>query len=119
MITFVTPPPGLTSRHFDLLREEGADGVYTLASRDEPGVSLLVVDPSRWVPDYRPDIPSGALEPLGELDTDPLVLVTAAVSDRKVRLNLMAPMVVNPSAASAVQVIVEGQQVRDLELCPS
>lgn len=116
MITFVTPPPGLASRHFDLLREEGADGVYTLASRDEPGLSLLVVDPSRWAPDYSPAIPVSALDALGELDEDPLVLVTASVSDREVRLNLMAPMLVNTSGESAVQVIVEGQRMRSLKL---
>ena len=108
IISFVTPPPGLTAHRFELL-EEQADGVYTLASLDTPGVDLLVVDPSRWVPDYAPAIPAGDLERIGAGDQDPVVLVVASVRDGVVSVNLMAPVLVPPDTGTAIQAILDGQ----------
>lgn len=107
-ITFVTPPPGLAARRFELL-EEQTDGVYTLAALDTPGVDLLVVDPSRWVPDYSPAIPAGDLDLIGAIDEDPVVLVVATARDGVVSVNLMAPVLVHPDTGAAIQTILDGQ----------
>jgi flagellar assembly factor FliW len=107
-ITFVTPPPGLTARRFELLDEQ-TEGVYTLAALDSPGVELLVVDPSRWAPDYGPSIPVVDLERIGAVDLDPVVLVVASVRDGAVSVNLMAPILVHPDTGVAIQAILDGQ----------
>ncbi|RXR23660.1 flagellar assembly protein FliW [Oerskovia turbata] len=107
-ITFVTPPPGLTARRFELL-EEQTDGVYTLAALDAPGVELLVVDPSRWVPDYAPAIPANDLALIGASDQEPVVLVVATARGGAVSVNLMAPVLVHPDTGAAIQTILDGQ----------
>jgi len=107
-ITFVTPPPGLAARRFELL-EEQTEGVYTLAALDVPGVELLVVDPGRWVPGYAPAIPAGDLDLIGASDQEPVVLVVASPRDGVVSVNLMAPVLVHPDTGAAVQTILDGQ----------
>jgi flagellar assembly factor FliW len=107
-ITFVTPPPGLTAHRFELLTEQ-ADGVYTLAALDAPGVEMLVLDPAGWVPDYAPAIPSADLERIGAAETAPVVLVVATARDGAVSVNLMAPLLVHPETGAAVQAVLEGQ----------
>lgn len=107
-ITFVTPPPGLAARRFELVTEE-ADGVYTLHALDASGVELLVVDPSRWVPDYAPTIPSSDLERIGVTEQDPVVLLVASSRAGTVSVNLMAPVLVHPETGAAVQAILDDQ----------
>ncbi|MGB2557207.1 flagellar assembly protein FliW [Cellulosimicrobium sp. TH-20] len=107
-LTFVTPPPGLAARRFELLTEQG-DGVYTLSALDTPGVEMLVLDPGRWVPGYSPAIPSSDLARIGAEDTDPLVLVVASVRAGGVHANLLAPVLVHPDTGAAVQSVLDGQ----------
>ncbi|GAA3232709.1 flagellar assembly protein FliW [Oerskovia jenensis] len=107
-ITFVTSPPGLSARRFELL-EEQSDGVFTLAALDVPGVELLVVDPGRFVPGYAPAIPAGDLALIGASDLDPVVLVVASARDGVVSVNLMAPVLVHPDTGAAIQTILDGQ----------
>ncbi|MFF3064678.1 flagellar assembly protein FliW [Oerskovia sp. NPDC057915] len=107
-IAFVTPPPGLSARRFELL-EEQTDGVYTLVALDVPGVELLVVDPGRWVPDYAPSIPAADLALVGATDQDPVVLLVASARDGVVSVNLMAPVLVHPDTGAAIQTILDGQ----------
>ena len=107
-ITFTTPPPGLTAQRFELLTEQ-ADGAYTLAALDAPGVEMLVLDPARWVPDYVPAIPSSDLERIGATGTDPVVLLVATAREGAVSVNLMAPLLVHPDTGAAVQAVLEGQ----------
>ncbi|WP_069386613.1 flagellar assembly protein FliW [Cellulosimicrobium cellulans] len=107
-ITFVSPPPGLDARRFELLAETD-DGVYTLAALDAPGIEMLVLDPSRWVPDYAPAIPTADLDRIGADEQDPVVLVVASARGGAVSVNLVAPVLVHPGTGAAVQTILEGQ----------
>lgn len=111
-ITFVTPPPGLDARRYELLAETD-EGVYTLAALDAPGVEMLVLDPSRWVPDYAPAIPAADLERIGADEDDPVLLVVASARGGSVSVNLVAPVLVHPATGAAIQTILEGQ---DLDL---
>ncbi|OLT53618.1 flagellar assembly protein FliW [Cellulosimicrobium sp. CUA-896] len=107
-ITFVTPPPGLDARRFELLAEDD-DGVYTLAALDAPGVEMLVLTPTRWVPDYAPAIPAADLDRIGAGDEEPVLLVVANARHGAVSVNLVAPVLVHPDTGAAVQAILEGQ----------
>ncbi|WP_402372892.1 flagellar assembly protein FliW [Isoptericola rhizosphaerae] len=109
-LAFVTPPPGLAARRFELVTEP-ADGVYTLVALDAPGLTLLVLDPGLWVPDYSPALPAPDLERIGiaAAGPDPVVLVVAGTHDGTLSVNLLAPVLVHPDTGAAVQTVLDGQ----------
>jgi flagellar assembly factor FliW len=109
-LTFVEPLPGLGgARNFVLESVADADGLYRLSTRDDARERLYVADPSRCVDGYDPAIPEAALDHLGlDRDEDPLVLVVVNPADGTPVVNLLAPILVNPSNGAAEQVILDG-----------
>ena len=111
-LTFVAPPPGLDPLvEFDLAPVEGAVGLYTLWDTADADVRLFLLDPVHFVPEYRPALSAEQLAALdvgsdAELD----VYVVATIQDGAPVVNLLAPILVQPLAARAAQVILEGDE---------
>lgn len=108
-LTFAAPMPGLESAEgFALRGVSGAEGLYSLEI-SEPRVRMFLADAAVYVPDYTPTIPGGVLESLGLTDgTDASTLVVVNPNPEKTTVNLMAPIVLNPSTGVCLQVILDG-----------
>lgn len=111
LLSFVVPPPGFAPHtEFTLEPVGGADGLFRLDAVDDEALRLYVVDPQTVVDGYAPVL---ADEHVADLDLsggdDALVLVVASRTSDGVHVNLMAPIVANPSTGAAAQVILDGQ----------
>ena len=109
-LSFVAPPPGLQPiDEFDLAEVDGAVGLYTLRDTGDADVRLFLLDPVHFVPEYLPvlsDEQRSSLEAGSDAELD--VYVVATIQEGAPVVNLLAPIVVNPNAGRAAQVILEG-----------
>lgn len=95
--------------------EEKKSEISWLQSLDEPVFAMPVMNPLVIKKDYNPTVEEELLKSLGNLVPDNmLVLVTVTVPQEieKISMNLKAPIVINADERKAVQVIVEGEQVK-------
>lgn len=86
-------------------------GVSWLQCLEDECFALPVMDPLLVKPDYAPDIDEEALQSLGELkEENMLVLVTLTATAKKedMSVNLKAPIIINSETRKAVQVITDG-----------
>lgn len=117
-LAFTTPPPGFAPlTDFDLAAVEGAPGLYTLRDTMGADLRLFLIDPTFYVPEYLPSIADEDLAGLGvsspaEVD----VYVVANILDGAPVVNLLAPIVVNPIARTATQLILEADWPLQAEL---
>ncbi len=113
--TALTFPAGLVGfpewRHFLLQRRSPEDPVAALVSLDEPGLSLLVVDPWLVAPDYAPQPAPEDLEALGV--ADPRELTWLCVLDvpsedslEGATANLLGPLAVHLPSGRGRQVVL-------------
>ena len=109
-LSFVAPPPGLQPiDEFDLAEVDGAVGLYTLRDTGDADVRLFLLDPVHFVPEYLPvlsDEQRSSLDAGSDAELD--VYVVATIQEGAPVVNLLAPIVVNPNAGRAAQVILEG-----------
>ncbi|HEY8588543.1 MAG TPA: flagellar assembly protein FliW [Naasia sp.] len=108
-LTFTAPPPGLAPVvDFSLAAVPEADGLYTLRDTGDLGLRLFLVDPSVYVPDYAPVFTGEHLDALGTAPDDLVeAYVVATVTDDGPVVNLLAPILVNATAGTAAQVILD------------
>ena len=111
VIEMVRPMPGFPEHtRFALLRLDGASDLCSLVSLDEPGLRFLVVPPAAFFPDYAPVVDDDVVADLAiESAADVLVLLVlnAGASLHDTTANLAAPLLVNPGARLAGQVILD------------
>lgn len=110
-VTFTAPMPGLDHVHDFALRSiDSAPGLFALESESAP-VRLFLADAAVFVPDYSPRLSAAALETLalghGEA---PLVLVVVTHSPGGITVNLMAPIVLNPTTRHCTQLVLDGKE---------
>jgi flagellar assembly factor FliW len=110
-LTMTDPLPGFPRyRDYALVPADADSRLYWLQSVAPDGPRFLAVQTASFFPEYAPDLPGGLR---GELDLDdagqPLLfcLVTVPQGDPSAAtVNLRAPIVVNPSARRARQVVL-------------
>ncbi len=111
VIEMVRPMPGFPDhRRFALMQLDGAGDLCSLVSLDEPALRFLVVPPSAFFPDYAPEVGDDVVADLAiESAADVLVLLvlTTGSSLHDTTANLAAPLLVNPGARLAGQVILD------------
>ena len=111
VIEMVRPMPGFPDHtRFALVRLEGASDLCSLVSLDEPELRFLVVPPTAFFPDYAPRVGDDVVADLQiESAADVLVLVVlnAGSSLHDTTANLAAPVLVNPGARVAGQVVLD------------
>jgi flagellar assembly factor FliW len=117
-LSFTAPPPGFAPlTDFDLAAVDGAPGLYTLRDTAGADLRLFLLDPTFYVPEYLPAIPDEDLAALGASSAAEVdVYVVANILDGAPVVNLLAPIVVNPVAGSATQLILEADWPLQAEL---
>lgn len=109
-------PEGLVGfenlRHFVVMPNEKEGPLFWIQSVEDPQVAFILTDPTNFYYDYKV-VPDGrerqklGIDDDGECHTVSVVTVS---SERKVKLNLAAPILFAPSTDKALQVILEGTQ---------
>lgn len=90
--------PQLTQ--YDLAPIDGATGLFTLRSSEDPGIRLFLLDAGHYLPDYRPALPEAA-------DAGRLYVV-ATPAPGGTTVNLLAPIVIDEARATGRQIVVDG-----------
>lgn len=111
VIEMVRPLPGFPEhRRWALVALDGGGDLCSLTSLDEPGLRFLVVPPAAFFPDYAPVVGDDVVADLAiEEASDVLVLLVlnAGKTLDGTTANLAAPLLVNPVARLAGQVILD------------
>jgi flagellar assembly factor FliW len=117
-LTMTDPLPGFPRyRDYALVPADADSRLYWLQSVAPDGPRFLAVQTASFFPEYAPDLPGGLR---AELDLDDagearlFCLVTVPRGDPSAAtVNLRAPIVVNPSAGRARQVVLtDGYPIR-------
>jgi flagellar assembly factor FliW len=114
----VTFPEGLVGlpelKRFVLVRHRDDSQFRWLQSLDDGDVAFLVVDPSVYVHDYAPDMPSHVQNFLSLDDETPVLVYTVCTipngQPKAMTLNLAGPIVVNAASGQAMQVVLEDER---------
>lgn len=111
VIDMVRPMPGFPGhRRFALVQLDDAGDLCSLISLDEEGLRFLVVPPTTFFPDYAPEVGQDVVDDLAiEEASDVLVLLVlnAGAGLHDTTANLAAPLLVNPTARRAAQVVLD------------
>ncbi len=90
--------------------EKGSASLYCFQSVEQPHLMFLLIDPTRFFPDYRVTPDAVVLEKLGITGRDTCFILTTITfhQDESVTLNLLAPVVYTPKTKRAAQIVLEG-----------
>jgi flagellar assembly factor FliW len=109
-------PEGLVGfedlRAFVVMPNEKEGPLFWIQSVDDPQVAFILTDPTGFYFDYKV-VPDGRERQKLGIDEDSECLIVSVVSvsaDRKITLNLAAPILFAPETNRALQVILEGTQ---------
>jgi flagellar assembly factor FliW len=97
-------------RNFVVMPNEKKGPLFWIQSVEDPQVAFVLTDPTGFYFDYRV-VPDGRERQKLGIDEDDQCLVVSVVSvppDRKITLNLAAPILFAPKTNRALQVILEG-----------
>lgn len=96
-------------QRFVLLQVEEDDLVQVLYCLDEPGISLLVTDPARIVPDYSVDLSEADRATLGVDAPDEVRILAILVVDHSsgaITANLLGPLVLSCRQRIGIQLVL-------------
>ena len=107
-------PEGLVGfedlREFIVMPNEKEGPLFWIQSVEDPQVAFVLTDPTDFYFDYKV-VPDGReRQKLGIADDDECLVVSVVTvpQDRKITLNLAAPILFAPATNCALQVILEG-----------
>ena len=98
--------PGL--RRFVLLPNPSGGPFQWLQSAERPELAFAVCDPLLFAPDYRVEVRQEDLADIGLSDLEAgfvLAILTVPADPKKMTANLLGPLVFNPEAMKAKQVV--------------
>jgi flagellar assembly factor FliW len=99
-INLSSPLSGLAPLvEYDLAPLDGAVGLYSFRSTEQPDIRLYVVDAEIYAPDFRPDLGESATE-----TTSTLLVVTPRSQGSTV--NLLAPIIIDTETLTGEQIIL-------------
>jgi flagellar assembly factor FliW len=114
IITFINGLMGFENlKKYALIDHPGTNILKWLQSMEDSHVSLPVVDPTAFFPDYAPIISQDELKALKIQDHEQAIsicIITVPQDVQKATINLKAPIVLNLSKRLADQVIAENQE---------
>ncbi|MCL1845413.1 MAG: flagellar assembly protein FliW [Defluviitaleaceae bacterium] len=110
IIHFPEGLPGFPEdQHFLLMSEnEDEELFFWLQSTDNGNVAFTLMDVYKVLPDYDPQVEEEEIAALGELDDTPLLIYNIVVIPeyvRHMRVNLLAPVVINLNTGIGKQII--------------
>lgn len=97
-------------RDFVVMPNEKEGPLFWIQSIDDPQVAFILTDPTSFYFDYKV-VPDGRERQKLGIDENADCLIVSVVSvpeDRKITLNLAAPILFAPESNRALQVILEG-----------
>ncbi|WP_062305325.1 flagellar assembly protein FliW [Demequina subtropica] len=113
-LAFVDPIPGMAAlTRFRLAGIDELGFVFTLRSEDEPGVRLFAASPQAYFPGYAPELSPEVREALGAEDDaglTMLAIVHPGGDTGPTTVNLLAPLVIDPTTGAALQVVLDGDE---------
>lgn len=108
--------PGLeTDRRFALLSNEDSRPISWLQSLDHAEISLPVVDPFSFCPDYSFDVSAEDVEKLAIEQIKDVYVLTVLVIPRSasaMTVNLSAPIIINTRNKKGCQIILDDRKYR-------
>jgi len=112
----ITFPQGLIGfehlRRFVVMPNDKDGPLFWIQSIEDPAIAFILTDPTNFFLNYRVIPEEREKEPLQAVKEDDvyaLSIVTVS-QDKKITLNLAAPILFNPSSKRAIQVILEGTE---------
>lgn len=109
-VVFEKGLPGFDGlKNFELVALEQV-GFFNLSSSEQENISLLLIDPYIYFPNYEIEIDDNTTSRLGIKDpSDVLVLSVVTLNDdvEKITVNLRAPIIVNLTTGKCEQVILD------------
>ena len=110
IINFPAGIPGFEDKHHWIIIGDDDNAIMWMHSTEDGELALPVTTPDSVKSDYNAQIPSEALEPIGDVkgDADVAILIVITIPpDRPwdMTANLKAPIVVNRTNRTAVQTI--------------
>ena len=109
-VVFEKGLPGFDGlKNFELAALEQV-GFFNLSSSEQENISLLLIDPYIYFPNYEIEIDDNTTKRLGIKDaTDVLVLSVVTLNDdvEKITVNLRAPIIINLTTGKCEQVILD------------
>jgi flagellar assembly factor FliW len=99
-------------RHFVVMPNEKEGPLFWIQSVEDPMVAFVLSAPTDFFPDYAVVPDSREREKLGVGAEDPclVVSVVTVTPERKITLNLAAPIFFAPTTNRAIQAIIEGTE---------
>jgi len=114
IITFINGLMGFENlKKYALIDHPGTNILKWLQSMEDPYVSLPVVDPTAFFPNYSPKISQDELKALKLQKLEQaaaICIITVPQDAQKATINLKAPIVLNPEKRLADQVIAENPE---------
>ncbi len=108
-IVFEKGLPGFDGlKNFELEALEQV-GFFNLSSSDEENISLLLVDPYMYFPNYEVEIDDSVMNRLNINDAKDVLILTVVTLNNdveKITLNLRAPIIVNINTGDSEQIIL-------------
>lgn len=99
------------SQHFLIIEHREGSDFRWLQNIDEPALALLIVDPSRFVKDYSPEVNESVVSNLQITDATPRLVYTVVNIPKgkpeDMTLNLAGPIVINAENRLAKQLVLE------------
>lgn len=108
--TFAEPIPGFPkAQRFAILKDDRVSPFQWLQGLDPGDPAFLVVDPLLFVPNYLVEVTPEEIRPIAleKIDTGfVLAILTVPADPRGMTANLRAPLIFNPAARRACQLIL-------------
>jgi flagellar assembly factor FliW len=97
-------------RDFIVMPNEKEGPLFWIQSVDDPALVFILTDPTNFFPDYAvaPDRDERRRLGMQEGEDCFALVVVTVTSDRKITLNLAAPILFAPASNRALQVVLEG-----------
>ena len=118
IITFPDGLPGFqeNTRYILLDNEDAEDDMFRwLQCVDNAEIALAIMDVYPVIQDYNPMVDEEALADLGDLSGNPLEIYNVCVIPedlRQMRVNLKAPIIINPATRIGKQVVVQNDEYK-------
>lgn len=96
-------------RDFIVMPNEKEGPLFWIQSVDDPQIAFVMTDPSNFFPEYKvlPSTTERTKLNIGKDDEVYSLSVVTVPPDRKITLNLMAPVLYAPGSNRAIQTILE------------
>ncbi len=96
-------------RRFIVMPKSKEGPLFWIQSVEEPEIAFVLTDPTRFFLDYgvAPDAAEREKLEIGKKDECLLLVVVTVPADRKITLNLLAPILFAPKTKRCLQVVLE------------